>query len=59
MAAGGPGPKIFRSPLPARTFLEKVQNGVPGTSMPAFGGLLKPEQIWQIHAFTSAHDRMP
>jgi mono/diheme cytochrome c family protein len=59
MAAGGPGPKIFKSPLPPQRFLEKVQNGVPGTSMPAFGGLLKPEQIWQIHAFTNAYDRLP
>ena len=30
-----------------------------GTLMPAFSSLLTPEQIWQIHAFTSAHDRLP
>jgi hypothetical protein len=59
MAAGGSGPKIFRSQLSARRYFEIVEKGVPGTLMPAFQGLLKPEQIWQIHAFTSAHDRLP
>jgi hypothetical protein len=27
--------------------------------MQGFQSLLKPEQIWQIHAFTSAYDRLP
>jgi mono/diheme cytochrome c family protein len=58
LAAGGSGPRIFRSPLSARRYFEIVDKGVPGT-MPAFHGLLTPEQIWQIHAFTSAHDRLP
>jgi hypothetical protein len=30
-----------------------------GTLMPSFNGLLTSEQIWQIHAFTNAHDRLP
>jgi mono/diheme cytochrome c family protein len=59
MAAGGSGPKIFRSRLSARRYFEIVENGVPGTTMPAFRELLKPEQIRQIHAFTSAYDRLP
>ena len=59
MAAGGSGPKIFRSQLSPRRFFEIVEKGVPGTSMPSFHSLLTPEQIWHIHAFTSAHDRLP
>jgi mono/diheme cytochrome c family protein len=59
MAAGGSGPKIFRSPLSAPRYFEIVQKGVPGTAMPAFENLLKPEQIWQVHAFTRAYDRLP
>ena len=59
MAAGGSGPRIFRSSLSARRYFEIVEKGVPGTLMPAFRGLLSPEQIWQIHAFTSAYDRLP
>jgi mono/diheme cytochrome c family protein len=59
MAAGGTGPKIFRSPLSPPRYFEIVQKGVPGTAMPAFENLLKPEQIWQVHAFTRAFDRLP
>jgi mono/diheme cytochrome c family protein len=59
MAAGGSGPKVFRSQLSARRYFDIVEKGVPGTLMPAFQGLLTPEQIWQIHAFTSAYDRLP
>jgi mono/diheme cytochrome c family protein len=59
MAAGGSGPRIFRSALQPRRYFEIVEKGVRGTLMPAFQGLLKPEQIWQIHAFTSAYDRLP
>jgi mono/diheme cytochrome c family protein len=59
MAAGGSGPRIFRSGLSARRYFEIVEKGVPGTLMPGFQGLLKPEQIWQIHAFTNAFDRLP
>jgi hypothetical protein len=32
---------------------------VPGSLMPAFQSLLTAEQIRQIHAFTSAYDRLP
>jgi mono/diheme cytochrome c family protein len=59
MAAGGSGPRIFRSMLNARRYFEIVEKGVPGTLMPSFRGLLTSEQIWQIHAFTSSHDRLP
>jgi mono/diheme cytochrome c family protein len=59
MAAGGSGPRIFRSALRPQRFFEIVEKGVPGTLMPRFRGLLTTEQIWQIHAFTSAHDRLP
>ena len=59
MAAGGSGPRIFRSALNPRRYFEIVEKGVPGTLMPAFSGLLTSEQIWEIHAFTSAHDRLP
>jgi mono/diheme cytochrome c family protein len=59
MAAGGSGPRIFRSRLSARQYFTTVQTGVPGTLMPSFQNLLKPEEIWQIHAFTSAYDRLP
>jgi mono/diheme cytochrome c family protein len=59
MAAGGSGPRIFRSQLDPKRYFEIVDRGVAGTLMPAFGTLLTPEEIWQIHAFTSAHDRLP
>jgi mono/diheme cytochrome c family protein len=59
MAAGGSGPRIFRSALSARRYFNIVQKGVAGTLMPAFNNLLTAEQIWQIHAFTSTHDRLP
>jgi mono/diheme cytochrome c family protein len=59
MAAGGSGPRIFRSRLNAQRYFEIVGKGVPGTLMPSFENLLKPEQIWQIHAFTSAYGRLP
>jgi len=59
MAAGGSGPRIFRSPLSAKRYFEVVEKGVPGTLMPAFQSLLTVEQIRQIHAFTSAYDRLP
>jgi mono/diheme cytochrome c family protein len=59
MAAGGSGPRIFRSRLSAQRYFEIVAKGVPGTLMPGFQDLLKPEQIWQIHAFTNAYDRLP
>jgi mono/diheme cytochrome c family protein len=59
MAAGGSGPRIFRSALPAKRYFEIVEKGVPGTLMPAFRGLLTAEEIWRIQAFTAAHDRLP
>jgi mono/diheme cytochrome c family protein len=59
MAAGGSGPRIFRSRLTPRRYFEVVEKGVPGTLMPAFQNLLTPEQIWQIQAFTAAYDRLP
>ena len=59
MASGGSGPRIFRSRLDPRRYFEIVEKGLPGTLMPGFRSVLTKEQIWQIHAFTSAHDRLP
>jgi mono/diheme cytochrome c family protein len=59
MAAGGSGPKIFRSQLSAKRYSEIVEKGVPGTLMPAFKTLLTADEIRQIHAFTSAYERLP
>ena len=59
MAAGGSGPRIFRSALPPERYFEIVEKGVPGTLMPAFRELLTAEEIWRIQAFTAAHDRLP
>lgn len=59
MAAGGSGPKIFRSKLTPKRYYEIVEKGVQGTVMPPFQSMLKPEEIWQIQAFTAAHDRLP
>ena len=58
MAGGGKGPNLFRTTQDTSRFFEAVAAGTEGTTMPAFGSLLTPEQIWKIHAFLVSRDRL-
>ena len=58
MAGGGKGPNLFRTTQDPMRFFEAVAAGTEGTTMPAFGSLLTPEQIWEIHAFVVSRDRL-
>jgi mono/diheme cytochrome c family protein len=39
-------------------FQRAVSDGVAGTTMAAFGSLLTPDQIWELHAFVVSRDRL-
>ncbi len=53
---GGRGPKIFRTALTGRQFLDVVLRG--GNGMPAFGDLLDESQALKLHALVSSRDRL-
>jgi mono/diheme cytochrome c family protein len=55
-SAGARGPNLFASKLTDEQFLETVTNGRPNTQMPAFGGRLSTDEIWQLHAFIKSTD---
>ena len=54
------GPKLFRSELGDQEFLETVINGRKGArgTMPAFGYILSPDDVWKVHAFVMSRDRL-
>ena len=54
---GGRGPNLFDTGLSDEQFLETVINGREGTSMPAFGYRMSPDEVWMVHAFVKSTDR--
>ena len=57
LAGGGTGPNLFRTTQDPSQFFEAVAAGTDeGTTMPAFGSLLTPEQIWEVYAFVVFRD---
>jgi mono/diheme cytochrome c family protein len=51
-------PVLFHTELGDGKFLETVINGHKGSrgTMPPFGYVLSPDEVWQIHAFVMARD---
>jgi mono/diheme cytochrome c family protein len=51
-------PVLFHTALSDEKFLETVVNGRKGRrgTMPPFGYLLSPDEVWQVHAFVMARD---
>jgi mono/diheme cytochrome c family protein len=51
-------PVLFHTALSDEKFLETVINGRKGNrgTMPPFGYVLSPDEVWQIHAFVMARD---
>jgi mono/diheme cytochrome c family protein len=54
LSDGGRGPNLFASELSDHQFLETAING-RGT-MPAFGTLMSPDDIWNVHAYVKSTD---
>lgn len=54
LSDGGRGPNLFTSKLSDNQFLETAVNG-RGT-MPAFGTLIAPDDIWNVHAYVKSTD---
>ena len=53
------GPNLFESEISDEKFLEVVINGRKRSlTMPPFGYILSPDEVWQIHAFVKARDRL-
>jgi mono/diheme cytochrome c family protein len=53
------GPNLFESEISDEKFLEVVINGRKrALTMPPFGYILSPDEVWQIHAFVKARDRL-
>lgn len=53
------GPNLFESEISDEKFLEVVINGRKRSlTMPPFGYVLSPDEVWQIHAFVKARDRL-
>lgn len=53
------GPNLFESEISDEQFLEVVINGRKRSlTMPPFGYILSPDEVWQIHAFVTARDRL-
>jgi mono/diheme cytochrome c family protein len=53
-------PVLFQTELSDETFLETVIGGRQGNrgNMPPFGYVLSPDDVWKVHAFVMAHDRL-
>jgi mono/diheme cytochrome c family protein len=51
-------PVLFHSKLSDERFLETVINGRKGRrgTMPPFGYVLSPDEVWNVHAFVMAKD---
>jgi mono/diheme cytochrome c family protein len=54
LSNGGRGPDLFASKLSDNQFLETAING-RGT-MPAFGTLMTPDDVWTVHAYVKSTD---
>ena len=54
LSNGGRGSNLFASKLSDNQFLETAING-RGT-MPAFGTLISPDDIWNVHAYVKSTD---
>jgi mono/diheme cytochrome c family protein len=55
--AGGSGPRLRDRGFTAARLTKVITDGIPGTSMPAFGKGLKPEQITQLVAYLLSVNR--
>jgi mono/diheme cytochrome c family protein len=51
---GGRGPNLFASSLSDEQFLEIAING--RRTMPAFGTLMSPDEVWAVHAYVKSTD---
>jgi len=58
-SGGGSGPNLFRTEISVSGWTAAVADGVENSTMPAFGSLLTPDQILELHAFAVSHDRLP
>jgi mono/diheme cytochrome c family protein len=54
LSQGGRGPNLFASTLPDFNFLDTAVNG--RRTMPAFGTILTPDEIWTVHAYVKSTD---
>jgi mono/diheme cytochrome c family protein len=54
LSSGGRGPDLHASVLGDPAFVATVLNGRKGTQMPAFKGLVTPEEVLKIRAFLAA-----
>jgi mono/diheme cytochrome c family protein len=53
-------PVLFHTKLSDESFLETVISGRQGRrgNMPPFGYVLSPDDVWKVHAFVMARDRL-
>lgn len=56
LSHGGRGPNLFASTISDEQFLEVAINGRKGTTMPAFGLRLSPDEVWAIQAYVKSTD---
>ncbi|MGE0211916.1 MAG: cytochrome c [Parvibaculaceae bacterium] len=56
LSQGGRGPNLFASSISDEQFLEVAINGRKGTTMPAFGLRLSPDEVWAIQAYVKSTD---
>lgn len=54
------GPDLFETEISDDAFLTTVINGRTGgrAPMPPFGYVLSPDDVWKVHAFVTARDRL-
>jgi len=57
-AGGASGPSLFRTSIGPLRFKDVVAKGKPGTTMPAFAGLLSTDEIWALYEFVMSRDRL-